>query len=102
VPELGRAEDLVIQASFEPNQNDPANMLLAFEFTPAAAGNDDDLALRLKNIAEASSSIPTTRCAPSELTLKAAWQLAVAMGATTSIDTAADGKVRVQISLPLP
>jgi hypothetical protein len=91
----------VVQVSFEPKQNDTANMLLSFKLTPADRANDDALTLRLKNIAEASGSIPTTRCAAPELTLKAGWQLAVAMGATPSIDTVADGKVRVQVCLPL-
>jgi len=101
LPEVGRAQDLEVQASFEPKQNDTANILLSFKLTPTDDSNDDDLTLRLKNIAEASGSVPITRCAASELTLKAAWQLALAMGATPSIETMADGKVRVQILLPL-
>jgi hypothetical protein len=99
LPEVGRTANLDLEVSSEPNQNGTDSLLLSFLLTPTDSA--DELTLRLKGVAEASSSIPTTRCAGPELALKSAWQLAVAMGATPSIESVSDGKVRVKILLPL-
>jgi hypothetical protein len=43
----------------------------------------------------------TLACGGAELTLCSAWQLAFALGGSPTIETTADNKVRLQISLPL-
>jgi hypothetical protein len=99
LPEVGSAGNLEVQVSFEPIQSAAGQLLLSFLLAPTQ--NGEAVRLRLKTIAEASASIPTTRCGGPELALKAAWQLAVAMGANPSIETEADGKVNVRILLPV-
>jgi hypothetical protein len=94
LPEVGRTENVDVQVSFD----GPARMLLAFEFTPT--DTSEVVALRLKAIADDSGSAPTSRCGGGELALKSAWQLALAIGASPSIE-AGEGKARVRVPVPL-
>jgi hypothetical protein len=55
----------------------------------------------LATVTDASGKIQTAERTGPELALASAWQLALAMDAQRSIETAADNKVRVQISLPV-
>jgi chromosome segregation ATPase len=98
--DVGRAENLELQVSFEAKQNGNAGMLLSLLLS--STDNAEALCLRLRNITEASATLRAVRCGGPELALSSAWQLALALGGIPSIETTADGKVRVQISLPLP
>jgi chromosome segregation ATPase len=100
LPRIGRPKNLEVQVSFEAKQNGTAGMLLSLLLSPAHS--HETLCRRLTTLTKASASLRAVRRRGSELTLSAAWQLALALGASSSIETTADQKVRVQISLPLP
>jgi hypothetical protein len=99
LPAVGRAEMLEVQVSFQGEQNGAAGMLLSLEVSPA--DGDETLRQRLTTLTEGSASFGTARSAGPELTLMSAWQLALALGGSPSVETTADRKVRVQVSLPL-
>ena len=97
--DVGRAENLDLQVSFEAKQNGNADMRLSLVLV--SPYSDETLCLRLTTLTEESATLRTVRCAGPELALTSAWQLALALGGSPSIETMADRKVRVQISLPL-
>jgi len=97
--DVGRAENLEVQVSFDAKHDGTAEMLLSLLLS--STYSDETLCLRLKTLAEASATLRTVRCGGPELALTAAWQLALAMGGRPFIETTADRNVRVQISLPL-
>jgi chromosome segregation ATPase len=98
--DLAGPENLDLQISFESKPGEPAQMLLSFLLASAQSG--EALCLRLRSFADSSAALHALRSEGPELALATAWQLAVAMGGTPSIDTTADREVRVSISLPLP
>jgi len=99
LPEAGCAENLELQVSFGASQNGTAEMLLSLLLSSTHSA--ETLCLRLTTLTQASATLRTSRSGGPELTLAAAWQLALALGGNPSIEATADRKVRVQISLPL-
>jgi hypothetical protein len=99
LPDVGCAENLELQVSFGAKQHGTAEMLLSLLLS--STYSDETLRLRLTTLTEASATLRTVRCGGAELALAAAWQLALALGGSPFIETTADRKVRVQISLPL-
>ena len=99
LPDIGRSRALEIEVSFGQNQNGSGNMLLSLLLIPSEG--DETLCGRLIRLAQESATLQTLRSKGPELALASAWQLALALGGSPFIETTADRKVRVQISLPL-
>jgi chromosome segregation ATPase len=99
LPEIGRVENLEVQVSFETKQNGSFGSCLSLLFS--STSSDETLGLRLRSLTESSASLRTVRHGGPELALASAWQLALAMGGTPTIETTTDRKVRVQVLLPL-
>jgi len=99
VADVGRAENLELKISFEAQQGGTAVMLLSYLLT--STYRPEALCLRLRTLTEASATLRPAQSGGPELALASAWQLASAMGGSQTIETTADGKVFVQISLPL-
>jgi hypothetical protein len=99
LPHVGPAEDLEVQVLFEAKQDGDTGMLLSLLLSPT--NDHETLCRRLTALTEASTTLRTRPHEGPELALAAAWQLALALGGSPSIETDADRKVRVQISLPL-
>ena len=74
-------------------------MLLSLLLIPSEG--DETLCGRLIRLAQESATLQTLRCEGPELALASAWQLALALEGTPTIETTEDRKLRVQISLPL-
>jgi chromosome segregation ATPase len=99
---LGGVENLELQTSFETKQNGTAGAVeLHLSFDLSSTQDDQTLTKRLASITDASAALGAIQHEESELTLTSAWQLALAMGGYPVIETTADRKVRVRISLPL-
>ena len=99
LPAVTGAESLELQLSCAARQNGVAEMMLSFLLS--STHGDETLSHRLLKLTAASTSLQTERCEGPELALKSAWQLALALGGSPSIERTADQKVRLQISLPL-
>ena len=99
LPDVASAENLDLQVSFGAKQNGTAEMLLSFFIS--STDSDETLCRRLTTLTEASASLRTVRREGPELVLTAAWQLALALGGSPSIEKTANQKVLVRISLPL-
>jgi len=99
LPEVGHAESLEVQVSFKTMQNGSPELLLSLLLS--SSGSEENLRLRLTSLTEASATLRTLRCGGPELALASAWQLALALGGSPSIEITTDRKVRVAISLPL-
>jgi len=99
LPRYGRAKSLEVKISFEAKSNGTAGMLLSLLLSPAPG--DGTLRARLTTLAKQSATLRAVRRGGSKLALSAAWQLALALGGSPSIETTAERKVRVLIPLPL-
>jgi len=99
LPDVGRSGALEIEVSFGAKQNGNANLLVSLLLVSAEPY--ETLCRRLTTVTQDSTTLQTVRCAGPELVLASAWQLALALGGSPFIETTADRKVRVQISLPL-
>ena len=99
LPDVGGSGALEIEVSFGAKQNGNANMLLSLLL--ASGERDEALCRRLTTLAQESTTLQTVRWEGPELSLASAWQLALALGGSPFIETTADRKLRVQISLPL-
>jgi hypothetical protein len=95
--DLGCAETLEVQICFESKPNDNAQMLLSFLVSSAQSA--ESLCGRLRSLADASAALQSV--AQGGLALSSAWQLAVALGGSPSVEAIADRNVRVSISLPI-
>jgi hypothetical protein len=98
LPEVGCVEYLEVVAAFEVRQSG-AELQLSLLVSPT--GDDGTMCVRLTTITETSATLRTLRCGGPELELTSAWQLALAMGGVPSIEAVTDGKVLLQIALPL-
>jgi hypothetical protein len=94
-----QAESLDLQLSFETKEDAPA-LILSFLLPPTSSA--DSVQSRLRNLTQASEKLRAVRTDDAELSLASAWQLALALGGSPTIEATSDGKVRMQISLPLP
>jgi chromosome segregation ATPase len=99
LPEVGCVEYLEFVASIEVKQSGGAELQLSLLVSPT--GDDGTMCVRLTTLTETSATLRTLRCGGPELELTSAWQLALAMGGVPSIEAVTDGKVLVQIALPL-
>jgi hypothetical protein len=99
LPEVGCAENLELQISFETKENANAQMRLSFLLSSTC--EDPSLNLRLTKLIESFAAPQSTQCNGSELVLMSAWQLALALGASPSLETMPERKVNLEISLPL-
>jgi hypothetical protein len=99
LPNVGNAENSDLRLSFEAKQNGTVEMLLTLLLSPT--GSHETVCQHLTTLTETSASLQTSRAGGAELTLTSAWQLVLALGGSPCIETTADQKVRVQISLPL-
>jgi DNA-binding response OmpR family regulator len=99
LPEVGHAENLEVQVSFKTMQNGSPELLLSLLLS--SSGSEENLRLRLTSLTEASATLRIVRCGGPELALASAWQLALALGGSPSIEITKDRQVRVAISLPL-
>ena len=97
--DLEFAENLAVEASFDGQGDDTVEFSLSLLL--GLSSYDESLCDRLTSITQAPGAIRALQCGKPELTLAAAWQLALAMGGTPSIEMTADRKLHVQLSLPL-
>jgi hypothetical protein len=97
--DLECAETLEVKISFESKPNDNAQMLLSFLVSSAQSA--ENLCERLRSLADASAALQSVAQSGPELALSSAWQLAVALGGSPSVEAIADRNVRVSISLPI-
>jgi hypothetical protein len=97
LPTVASAETLELQISFE-SERYGATMQLAFRIS--SKNDEATVHSRLSKLTEDSTSLRGTAHGEAELTFKAACQLATALSASQSVDTTAEGKIRVHISIP--
>jgi hypothetical protein len=98
--EVDDTENLELQVSLKANQKGAATMLVSFVL--CAKTDAETLCLRLRTLGEASSKLRTLNCGEPELAFSSVWQLAVALGASPTIKVTADGKLQIEMALPLP
>jgi len=98
--EIGRAENLEVEVSFEGQKSGDTEMLLSFVLSSANYGAENPCA-RLAGLVEKSAWREAVRCGGAELGLVSGWQLALAFGGRPAIETTGDGKARVRVELPL-
>ncbi len=67
----------------------------------SSTNSEETLCPRLTNLTDAPVSLRVLRRGGAELALATAWQLAVALGGSPSIETTADQKLHVQVALSL-
>jgi hypothetical protein len=100
LPVFAHADNLELQISSDAQRNGSPAMLLSFLLSsPESAGS---LSLRLRTLTESSAKPRFEQSGATEVTIRSAWQLALALGGSPTIETTLDGKLHVQISLPLP
>jgi hypothetical protein len=99
LPEVVSTETLDLQVAFEGEANGASTMRLQLTLSPVSG--DGSPWTRVATITAASAKLRTVGSRESELALASAWQLALALGANPSLETAADGKLLISIVLPL-
>jgi cell division protein FtsL len=98
--DLGKAEHLRIEVSFDAPQDGDPEMRVSFLLSPTNSSEENACA-RLSAIVENSASFEALRCRGSELALTSACQLALALGGSPSFETTSVGETRVSLALPL-
>jgi hypothetical protein len=99
LPGVTGAEALDLRVAFETGQAGSVAMHLELVLS-STSGTDSMHALVTAATTASSRLLPMDSEGP-ELALAAAWQLALALGARPVLETTAEGKLRVQLSVPL-
>jgi chromosome segregation ATPase len=99
IAEIGCAENLELEVSFNSSHNGNAGMQISILLKSASGA--ETLRHRLTALAEGDAALASVGQGGPELALASAWQLALAMGGSQSIESMADGKIQLQVSLPL-